>query len=104
MTEEQSGYLLFSDIPRTPSTRWTPDGHVSVFVEKSGYTGKDINHAGRVSIAGRLYVWQIGSNGPALDPQGRLVIAAAGDKAIARIEGTASARSSPTASTASRRA
>src|ERR1700691_4693137 len=34
-----SGYLLFSDIPANQIKKWTPGGNVSVFLEKSGFTG-----------------------------------------------------------------
>jgi len=84
--EGQNGHLLFSDMPANVIYKRTPDGSVSVFLEKSGYTGDDILNAGAQSTSGRLAVILIGSNGLTLDPQGRVVIAAMADRSIARIE------------------
>src|SRR5215467_12280186 len=42
-----TGYLLFSDIPANQIKKWTPDGKVSVFLEKSGFTGTDPSVAAR---------------------------------------------------------
>ena len=53
------GYLLFSDPNANTIYRWTPDGAVSVFRTKSGYTGFDIGE-----------YHQPGSNGLTLDPDG----------------------------------
>jgi gluconolactonase len=84
--EGAAGYLLFSDISANVIYRWTPDNRVSVFLEKSGYTGNDIDHTGRRSRSERLYVNQVGSNGLALDPQGRVVICAQADRTLVRLE------------------
>jgi gluconolactonase len=83
---EQGGYLLFSDIPANVIYKYTRDGKVSVFLDKSGFTGTDASNAGFQSNNGRLAVLLLGSNGLTLDPQGRLVIAAMADRAVARIE------------------
>lgn len=80
------GYLLFSDMAANVIYKRTPDGQVSVFMEKSGFTGSDVLNAGAQSTSGRLAVILIGSNGLTLDPQGRLLIAAMADRAVARIE------------------
>ena len=37
----KEGHLLFSDIPANVIRKWTPDGQVTVFREKSGYEGTD---------------------------------------------------------------
>lgn len=84
--EGQNGYLLFSDMAANVIYKHTPGSETSVFLERSGYTGKDLQNAGAQSTSGRLAVILIGSNGLTLDPQGRLVIAAMADRAIARIE------------------
>lgn len=84
--EGPSGHLLFSDIPANVIYKWTPDGKVSVFLEKSGFTGADNSNVGAQSTSGRLAVIGLGSNGLALDPQGRIVIATHGDRNIARLE------------------
>ncbi|HKA33846.1 MAG TPA: SMP-30/gluconolactonase/LRE family protein [Candidatus Binatia bacterium] len=89
----KSGYLLFSDIPANVIYRWTPDGKVSVHLDHSGYAGRDIWRVGFIQTNGKeksdpLYEEfpMIGSNGLALDRQGRLVIATWAGRSIDRIE------------------
>ena len=75
--ERQGGYLLFSDCAANVIYKWTPAGALSVFLEKSGYTGADILNVGQQTVTGgRVAILLIGSNGLTLDPQGHLVIAA----------------------------
>jgi len=69
------GYLLFSDPNANTIYRWTPDGQVSVFRAKSGYTGVDIGEYG-----------QPGSNGLTLDLDGRLTIDEHGNRRVTRLE------------------
>jgi gluconolactonase len=69
------GYLLFSDPNDNRIYRWTPDGQVSVFRTKSGYTGVDVDEYG-----------QPGSNGLTLDRDGRLTICEHGNHRISRLE------------------
>jgi gluconolactonase len=58
-----------------------------VFLEKSGYTGKDVLNVGQQTITGgRVAILLIGSNGLTLDPQGRLVITAMADRNVVRLE------------------
>ena len=71
------GYLLFSDPNANTIYRWTPDGQVSVFRTKSGYTGADVAEYG-----------QPGSNGITLDPDGRVTIDEHGNRRVVRIEKT----------------
>jgi gluconolactonase len=80
------GYLLFSDIPANVINKWTPDGKVSVLVKPSGFTGADPSDVGSQNNNGKEVVTLIGSNGLTLDRQGRVVLAAHGDRAIVRIE------------------
>jgi gluconolactonase len=84
----RTGYLLFSDVGANVIYKWTPDGMLSVFMEKSGYTGDlaGIGFQGFGVNDGRLYVLNLGSNGIVTDPQGRLIFDASGDRAIVRIE------------------
>ena len=84
--EGASGYLLFSDMAANIIYKWAPPGTVSVFLEKSGFTGTDLNNVGGQYFNGRLHTLNIGSNGLTLDRQGRLVIAAMTDRAVIRIE------------------
>ena len=71
------GYLLFSDPNANTIYRWTPDGSVSVFRTKSGYTGVDIGE-----------YHQPGSNGLTLDPNGLLTIDEHGNRRVTRLERT----------------
>ena len=71
------GYLLFSDPNANTIYRWTPDGSVSVFRSKSGYTGTDIGE-----------YHQPGSNGLTLDPNGLLTIDEHGNRRVTRLERT----------------
>lgn len=66
--------LVFSDVPENTAYRWTEHGGVTVFLKPSGFTGD--TYVGR----------EPGSNGLALDPQGRLALAQHGDRRIARYD------------------
>ena len=67
------GYLLFSDIPRNAVMKWEEDVGISLFMKPSGYTG--------IADYGR----EPGSNGLALDLQGRIVFCEHGDRRISRL-------------------
>ena len=84
--EGRSGYLLFSDMAANVIYKWTPAGALSVFLDKSGFTGTDLNSVGGQYTNGRLHVLLIGSNGLTLDRQGRLIIAAMTDRSVTRLE------------------
>ncbi len=71
------GYLLFSDPNANTIYRWSPDGQVSVFRTKSGYTGVDVGEFG-----------QPGSNGLTLDAEGRLTVNEHGNRRVVRFERT----------------
>lgn len=71
------GYLLFSDPNANTIYRWTPGEGASVFRPKSGYTGADVAE-----------YRQPGSNGLALDAEGRLTIAQHGNRRVIRVERT----------------
>ncbi len=88
------GYLLLSDIPANVIYKLTPkDGKASVHLDHSGYTGPDIWRWGFIQNNGKLpgdplyeEFPMIGSNGLALDRQGRLIIATWAGRSIDRIE------------------
>jgi len=85
--EPRGGYLLFSDCAANVIYKWKPTSALSVFLEKSGYTGTDILNVGQQTVSGgRLAILLIGSNGLTLDPEGRLVITAMADRNIVRLE------------------
>ncbi len=73
------GYLLFSDIDANVIHKWNPaDGKVSVFLENSGLGNRDGEQSGAPS--------DVGSNGITVDPQGRIVYCARGDRQVMRLE------------------
>ncbi|MDP3089307.1 MAG: SMP-30/gluconolactonase/LRE family protein [Nitrospira sp.] len=74
-TANTSGYLLFSDPNANIIYRWSPEGQVSVFRTKSGYSGFDVGE-----------YHQPGSNGLTLDRQGRLAINQHGNRRVILVE------------------
>ena len=74
-TATTSGYLLFSDPNANTIYRWSPDGQVSVFRTKSGYSGFNVGE-----------YHQPGSNGLTLDGKGRLTINQHGNRRVIRVE------------------
>jgi gluconolactonase len=81
-----NGYLLFSDLAKNVINKWVPNDKVSVFLESSGFTGKDASDVGQQLNNGREVVAVIGSNGLTADRQGRVVLAAHGDRNVVRLE------------------
>ena len=67
---KEGGYLLFSDIPRNTVFKWKEGEGISVFLNPSGYTGKE------------YYGLEPGSNGLLLDPLGQLVSMEHGDRRV----------------------
>jgi gluconolactonase len=84
--DERGGSLLFSDNAANVIYQWAPDRPLSVFLENSGFTGTDNSTVGAQTVAGRVAILLIGSNGLALDPQGRLVVTAMADRTVYRLE------------------
>lgn len=83
----KGGYLLFSDIPANVIRKWDPNtSAASVFLPYSGFTGTDDHLAGTQINNGRAVVTLLGSNAVTLDPQGRVVYCAHGDREIVRLE------------------
>ena len=74
-TATTSGYLLFSDPNANTIYRWSPEGQVSVFRAKSGYSGFNVGE-----------YHQPGSNGLTLDSKGRLTINQHGNRRVIRVE------------------
>ncbi len=71
---KKGGYLLFSDVPTNTIYRWKEGEGKSVYLNPSGFT-QPKNRPG-----------EMGSNGLALDAQGRLVLCQHGDRRVARME------------------
>jgi len=80
------GFLIFSDIPANVINKWTPDGKVSVFLEKSGFSGSDPGDAGFQLNNGHAVVTLYGSNGVTIDKQGRVTYCTHGDRDVVRVE------------------
>ena len=70
-----SGHLLFSEPNANRIWKWTPTGELTLFRERSGYDGADLSR-----------YRQPGSNGLALDAEGRLTIDQHGNRRVIRIE------------------
>lgn len=73
--DARSQALYFSDIPRNRVMQWQAQKGVSVFLERSGYTGA-------APFTGR----EPGSNGLTLDLQGRLTLCQHGDRRVSTRE------------------
>src|SRR5437762_13539109 len=71
-----SGFLLFADIPHNRIMKWTPAGALAIFMQPSGYTGKE-------AFKGP----ESGSNGMTLDRRGRLTVAGHAARNVFRLEG-----------------
>jgi gluconolactonase len=76
---KSTGYLLFSDVPRNVIMRWEEGGGAHEWLRPSGYTGREPRGG------------EMGSNGLAIDPEGRLAICQHGDRRMARLEAPLSA-------------
>jgi len=74
-TDAGDGYLLFRDPNNNTIYRMTPEGDVTVYLTKSGYTGENIGE-----------YRQPGSNGLTTDRDGRLAICQHGNRRVVRIE------------------
>jgi gluconolactonase len=84
----KGGFLIFSDIPANVIHRVNPaDGTVSVFLDKTGFTGADASDVGgeQTNAKGER-IFLIGSNGVTVDPQGRVAFNAMGDRQVVRVE------------------
>lgn len=69
----RGGYLLFSDVPENKIFKWKEGEGVSLYLTPSGFTGKKTESG------------EPGSNGLALDAEGRLVLCQHGDRRVARM-------------------
>jgi len=90
---KNNGYLVFSDMAANVIYKLTMDGQASVYLEHAGYTGYDVWNHGMDQTNGKAQDDPLfrkfniyGSNGTALDRQGRLVIATWGGRSVDRLE------------------
>jgi len=84
--EGESGYLLVAGLIDNVIYRISADRTVSVFMERAGYTGTEIDRVGTQTRSGRSHVLLIGPSCTGLDSQGRLVWCANNDRALMRLE------------------
>jgi gluconolactonase len=71
---QDGGFLLFSDLPPNTIFRWDANSGSRAYLKPSGYT-TDAPRGG-----------EVGSNGLALDRQGRLLLCQHGDRRVARLD------------------
>ena len=74
--EKDGGHLLFSDIPKNMIWKWSQKDGLKEYLKPSGYTGAD-------KFTGK----EPGSNGLALDKDGKLLLCMHGDRRLARRDG-----------------
>jgi gluconolactonase len=93
MTEGNSGYLLFTDIPGNVVWKLTPDGKASVYLDNVGYQGPEVWRWGGIQNNGfdrndpRFEEFpMIGADGLTVDRQGRLILATFAGRSLMRIE------------------
>ncbi len=73
--DKAGGHLLFCDIPKNMIWKWSEKDGLKEFLKPSGYTGKD-------KFTGK----EPGSNGLALDKDGKLILCQHGDRRVSRLE------------------
>lgn len=85
-SENGSGFLLVGGLLDNVLYKVAPDGAVSVFMEKAGYTGDDVDNVGAQTRSGRSHVLLIGPSCSGVDRQGRIVWCADDDREVMRLE------------------
>jgi len=81
-----SGFLLLGGLLDNVLYKIAPDNTVSVFMEKAGYSGDDVDNVGAQTRAGRSHVLLIGPSCSGVDPQGRILWCADDDRKVMRLE------------------
>jgi gluconolactonase len=71
----KGGYLLFTDVPKNRLYRWSEQDGLSVLLEPSGYVGPDDDT-----------LREAGANGLFAEPQGTVLLADSGSRAVARLD------------------
>jgi gluconolactonase len=85
--DRRGGFLLFSDIPANVVDKLDRHGKISVFLEKSGYDGAIPPPPKPLPFAGGAYLrYLFGSNGLAIDREGRLILCEHGNRRVTRLE------------------
>ncbi|HEY6456158.1 MAG TPA: SMP-30/gluconolactonase/LRE family protein [Steroidobacteraceae bacterium] len=81
-----SGFLLLGGLLDNVLYKITRDNVISVFMEKAGYSGDDVDTVGAQTRAGRSHVLLIGPSCSGVDPQGRILWCADDDRKLMRLE------------------
>jgi len=81
-----SGYWVFAGLLDNVLYKVTPQKQVSVFMEKAGYTGNDVEHVGAQTRSGRSHVLLIGPSCTGMDHQGRVIWCADNYRQVMRLE------------------
>lgn len=84
--EGKSGYLLVSGLIDNAVHKVTPDGKISTFIDKAGFSGSDASNTGFQTRAGRAHVLLIGPSCTGLDSQGRVIWCAPNDNTLMGLE------------------
>lgn len=80
------GYLLAVSIFGNVIYKVTPEGKVTVFLDRAGYSGTDFAHVGKLSLISRIHMILMGPNCTGVDRQGRVIWCAGQDRALMRLE------------------
>ncbi len=72
---ESHKMLLFSDVPMNTVYKWTEEDSIEVYLKPSGYTGESASNSA-----------EEGSNGLAINKEGKLVLCQHGDRRLATLE------------------
>jgi gluconolactonase len=86
ISDGNSGYWVFAGLLDNVLYKVTPQKQVSVFMEKAGYTGNDVEHVGAQTRSGRSHVLLIGPSCTGMDHQGRVIWCADNDRQVMRLE------------------
>ena len=81
-----SGYWIFAGLLDNVLYKVTPEKQVSVFMERAGYTGNDVENVGAQTRSGRSHVLLIGPSCTGMDRQGRVIWCADNDRQVMRLE------------------
>jgi gluconolactonase len=84
--EGQGGYLLVGDSAANVVYKLSSEGTLTPFLDRAGYSGRNIATIGARVNNDRLNVFHVGPTGLALDREGRLIVAATGDRTLFRVE------------------
>src|SRR5262245_10687665 len=83
---ENGGSWIFAGLLANVLYKVDGQKQVSVFMEKAGYTGTDVDHVGTQTRSGRDHVLLIGPSCTGMDHQGRIIWCADNDRQVMRLE------------------